>query len=77
MFILEIMHLEQANRIKESKLAVITTSNNPVTELAQLTDTPWSQLLDSNRVRQRELLSECERHKIAIDQVDNNLTKTK
>ncbi|KAH8872331.1 Ras association domain-containing protein 8 [Schistosoma japonicum] len=49
----------------------------PVAELAQLAATPWSQLLDTNRARQRELLSECERHKIAIDQVDNHLTKTK
>lgn len=49
----------------------------PVAELAQLAATPWSQLLDTNRARQRELLSECERHKIAIDQVDTHLAKTK
>nr|CAH8855966.1 unnamed protein product [Trichobilharzia regenti] len=78
----EINHLEQSARLggKDGYTSPELLSGSavgPVAELAQLAATPWSQLLDTNRARQRELLSECERHKIAIDQVDNHLAKTK
>ncbi|CAH8583330.1 unnamed protein product [Schistosoma margrebowiei] len=86
----EINHLEQSarfggnnnnsnsNKDGYSTLDLLSGSAvGPVAELAQLAATPWSQLLDTNRARQRELLSECERHKIAIDQVDTHLAKTK
>ncbi|CAH8518657.1 unnamed protein product [Schistosoma turkestanicum] len=88
----EINHLEQSARLGNnnnnngnnngkdgySTLDLLSGSAvGPVAELAQLAATPWSQLLDTNRARQRELLSECERHKIAIDQVDSHLAKTK
>ncbi|CAH8593889.1 unnamed protein product [Heterobilharzia americana] len=78
----EINHLEQSARqgVKDGYSTPELLSGSavgPVAELAQLAATPWSQLLDTNRARQRELLSECERHKIAIDQVDSHLAKTK
>ncbi|KAG5451167.1 Ras association domain-containing protein 8 [Clonorchis sinensis] len=71
----EIAELEHANR-----LAAINDASLPVgpaAELAQLAATPWSQLLDANRARQRDLLKEHERYKLALERINTELEKTR
>ncbi|KAF8562386.1 hypothetical protein P879_10087 [Paragonimus westermani] len=68
----EIAELERANR---ALAASDTFAMGPAAELAQLTATPWPQLLEANRTRQMDLVKERERYQIPLERIGAQLER--